>query len=602
MALESPEAQLKRWSDLEALQEHYSDFRDFYYDCSVDLLGFVPTEQQLDIANYISKGPFYLMVQAQRGEAKTTITGCFAVYQLIHQPRTRVLIVSAGTPLAKEISTWCIQIINGMEVLECLRVDTSHDGARNSVEAYDVHHTLKGPDKSPSIACVGITSNLQGRRADLLIADDIESTKNSKTALMREQLQHLTKDFTSINQKGRIIYLGTPQSTESVYNDLPARGFSVRIWPGRYPTEEEEQNYGEHLAPLIKTAMVADPSLREGGGPLGDRGKPTDPGMMSEVQLTKKEVDQGKPYFNLQHMLDTALTDADRYPLRLSDFLFYSFNNEDAPEKFSWAADPTYQINHAVGSPVKTVPIYRPAKTSETFLPWTYKVLAVDPAGGGQNGDETGVAVCYGNSCGWIAGMYVGGVPGGTTQGKLDQIINLAIKWECHDIIVEKNYGGDAWPNAITRTAFDKEWPVTVEQVWSAGQKELRIIDTLEPLLGAHKLVINTDVLNQDVHLAQKYPQEKRAVYQFMHQAKHITRERGALEHEDRLEAFSMAVKYLHDEMKKLQTKDTPMQPPNRFKGFVKDSSGRWVFSGRAVADAAVNVLGGTNIMQRFRR
>ena len=314
--IESPEQQMQRWDDLKALQEHYADFRDFYHDCSVDLLGFVPTDEQYDIAQYVAYGAHYAMVQAQRGEAKTTITGCFAVWCLIHDPWFRVLIISAGTPLAKQISVWCIQIINGMPELECLRVDPSHPGARASVEAYDIHHTLKGAEKSPSIACLGITSTSQGYRADLLIPDDIESSKNSKTAHMREQLRHLTKDFTSINSKGRIIYLGTPQSTESIYNELPARGFDVRIWPGRYPTLEEEPNYNGHLAPSIVAQMTQDPSLRTGGGPLGDRGKPTDPGMMSEVQLTKKEVDQGRSYFNLQHMLDTALSDSDRYPLK----------------------------------------------------------------------------------------------------------------------------------------------------------------------------------------------------------------------------------------------------------------------------------------------
>ena len=65
--IESPEQKQKRWEDLEALQAHYQDFRDFYYDCSVDLLGFEPTEQQLDIASFVSAGPHYEMVQAQRG-------------------------------------------------------------------------------------------------------------------------------------------------------------------------------------------------------------------------------------------------------------------------------------------------------------------------------------------------------------------------------------------------------------------------------------------------------------------------------------------------------------------------------------------------------
>ena len=76
----------------------------------------------------------------------------------------------------------------------------------------------------------------QGKRADLLIPDDIESSKNSATPVQRAKLLHLTKDFISICQYGRIVWLGTPQTMDSIYNSLPARGVAVRIWPGRYPT------------------------------------------------------------------------------------------------------------------------------------------------------------------------------------------------------------------------------------------------------------------------------------------------------------------------------------------------------------------------------
>lgn len=597
--IETLEQQEARWQDLEALQKHYADFRDFYYDCSSDLLGFEPTEEQLDISKYVAYGPDYAMVQAQRGEAKTTITGCYAVWTLIHHPSFRILIVSAGTPLAKQISTWCIQIINSMPELECLRCDTTHPGARSSVEAYDVHHTLKGPDKSPSIACLGITSTSQGYRADLLIADDVESKKNSKTALMREQLRDLTRDFTSINQKGRIIYLGTPQSTESIYNDLPARGFKVRIWPGRFPTLEEEVNYHGHLAPFITRQMKRDPSLRTGGGPLGDRGQPTDPGMMSEEMLTKKEVDQGKSYFNLQHMLDTALSDSERYPLKAKDLIIYSFDLEDAPEKFTWTNDPYYQIPNAVGAAIQDT-LYRPAKASESFIPYTYKLISIDPAGGGQNGDETGVSVLYANSCGWIAVMHVTGIPGGTQPRKLEQIQQIAQRYDVHDAIIEKNFGYDAFPNAFAAACAEKDWPMSIETVWAAGQKELRIIDSLEPVVGFHRLIIDQEVLDHDVSSCQKYPVEKRNLYSFFHQLKYITRDRESLMHDDRLESVSQGVTHLQKVIAQTNSDGAPPPPTDQFKGFKRDANGMWRFKHRVenTQQSGLNV----GLMDRFKR
>ena len=161
----------ERWADLDLLRAEYPTFKPFIYDVMTDLMGFECSDIQLDIAEFLEFGPPERMIQAQRGQAKTTITAAYAVWRLIHDPSTRILIISAGGTQATEIANWVIQIINNMDVLECLRPDRSA-GDRESVEAYDVHHVLKGPEKSPSVACVGITSNMQGKRADVLIADD----------------------------------------------------------------------------------------------------------------------------------------------------------------------------------------------------------------------------------------------------------------------------------------------------------------------------------------------------------------------------------------------------------------------------------------------
>src|ERR1051326_7895052 len=226
-AREQEAAAKVRWAKLETLQKHYTHFEDFLED-GMEELGFSATDIQREIGAWMEHGPQYIMVQAQRGQAKTTVAALFSVWCLIHSPAHRVLIISAGGTQAVEISTLIVRIITSMDVLECMRPDKMA-GDRTSVEAFDLHHSLKGLDKSPSVACVGIDSNLQGKRADLLIPDDIESSKNSATAVQRAKLLHLTKDFTSINSTGRIIWLGTPQTLESIYNSLPARGVSIRI-------------------------------------------------------------------------------------------------------------------------------------------------------------------------------------------------------------------------------------------------------------------------------------------------------------------------------------------------------------------------------------
>ncbi|MCO4346802.1 phage terminase large subunit, partial [Staphylococcus agnetis] len=239
-------------------------------------------------------------VQAQRGQAKSTITAIFAVWCLMQNPKTRVLIVSAGNDLSSEISTLITRIIMNMDILKCMRPDSSA-GDRVSVEAFDVHFSLKGIDKSPSVRCIGIGGNLPGKRADLLIADDIESPKNARTATNREVLRQAVKEFAAICTTGRIVYLGTPQTGESIYNELPQKGFTVRIWPGRFPNAKQIEHYGDMLAPSILAAIERDGSLTTGGGLDGSRGKPTDPMLMSEETLRGKER-EGVAYFELQYM------------------------------------------------------------------------------------------------------------------------------------------------------------------------------------------------------------------------------------------------------------------------------------------------------------
>lgn len=590
-----------RWVQINALRKHYSDFRDFYRDCSVDLLGFEPSAMQYDIANYIAMSDLYSMVQAQRGEAKTTITGCYAVWRLIHNPRETVLIFSAGGKMAKQISTWCIQIITGMAQLSCLVCDRSYPGARASVEAYDVHFLLKGPDKSPSISCQGITGFSQGFRASLLIADDIESKKNSLTVAMRDTLREQTRDFSSINRSGDILYLGTPQSNESIYNDLPSRGFQVRIWPGRFPTEEEELNYGPHLAPFITKQMEADPSLRHGGGPTGDRGQPTDPIMMSEEMLTKKEVDSGKAYFDLQFMLNTALTDYERFPLKASELMIYSFDNDECPGKFVWTNDITCEVPIPTGSLVRTK-IYRPAKVHSEFFPYSHKLLAVDPAGGGQNGDETGVAVIY--ACnGYFILKYVGGVPGGTQRPKLIKLMELAVKYGCTTTLIEQNFGHGAYAEAYRAICIEHEVKMKIEEVFATGQKELRIIDTLEPVIGAHKLLVDQSALQDDVVSTEKYPVERRQSYQFLHQLVHITRDKGSLLHEDRLDAFTHGVRHLVNLIKINADEAVGQKLLRKFKDFAQcPVTGMWRLAHRMDNGGAIPNTIKANVMDKYKR
>ena len=104
---------------------------------------------------------------------------------------------------------------------------------------------------------------------------------------MREQLLNISKDFAAICTHGDTLYLGTPQTKDSIYKTLPGRGFEVRVWPGRIPNAEMRERYGETLAPYIQTLI--DTGYKETGFGLdGTLGECTDKGRYNEEALIEK--------------------------------------------------------------------------------------------------------------------------------------------------------------------------------------------------------------------------------------------------------------------------------------------------------------------------
>ena len=79
MARESTEQALKRWKDLTALQEHYTNFSDFLHDIQSEVYGWETSEIQYNIGDFLQHGGDAIMIQAQRSQAKTNITAKFAV-------------------------------------------------------------------------------------------------------------------------------------------------------------------------------------------------------------------------------------------------------------------------------------------------------------------------------------------------------------------------------------------------------------------------------------------------------------------------------------------------------------------------------------------
>ena len=86
-----------------------------------------------------------------------------------------------------------------------------------------------------------------------------------------------------------------------------------------------------------------------------------------------------------------------------------------------------------------------------------------------------------------------------------------------------------------------------IKDFTSTGQKEVRIVNTLLPLMTNHNLIVDYDVVLEDTSVSEEGLTLRSQSYSLFYQMTRLTRDRGALEHDDRLDALSIAVEYIKD-------------------------------------------------------
>jgi hypothetical protein len=499
------------------------DFRKFLYIVWKTLNLPDPTPIQYDMGNYLQVGPRRCVVEAFRGIGKSWITSAYVVWLLYCDPQHKILVVSASKERADAFSTFTKRLINEIDLLQHLR---TKNGQRDSVIAFDVGPSM--PDHSPSVKSVGISGQLTGSRANTIIADDVEVTNNSATQTMRDKLSEAIKEFDAVlKPSGRVIYLGTPQTEMSIYNLLPERGYEIRVWPARYPTDKQSAMYQGRLAPFIELNRASQETL------------PTEPDRFTKTDLMEREASYGKAGFALQFMLDTTLADADKYPLKLSDLMVTALNPKKGWADLAWASGPTQVVENVPIVGFTGDKFYRPMWMSDDMLDFTGSVLAIDPSGRGK--DETAYAVVKMLN-GYLYVTRIGGFVGGYSDKTLTSLSTVAKQESVNMVIVESNFGDGMYVKLLT-PILNRIHRVTIEEVRHSTQKEMRMIDTLEPVMMQHRLIVDEKLIKED------YDSAPEPSYSLFYQMTRLTRDRGAIIHDDRLDALSMAVAYWTEQM-----------------------------------------------------
>jgi hypothetical protein len=492
-----------------------------------------PTPLQYDIAKFLQHGPNKIGIEAFRGVGKSFVTSAYCIWELLRDPQKKILVVSASKNRADNFTTFTMRLIMEMPILAGLRPRADQ---RCSKIEFDVGPAL--PDQSPSMKSVGITSQITGTRADIIISDDVEVMNNSATADMRESLLEKTREFSAILKplpSAKTIYLGTPQTEDSIYNKLPTN-FVVRIWPAIVPTEKEAESYGDRLAPYVRKLMEE-----------GKAGQSCDPQRFTIMDLMERQGEYGKAGFSLQFMLNTQLSDLERYPLKVHDLVVMYTAVDQAPMSVNWLPDPDRECKDLNNLSMPGDKFYLHAGHSKEFAEYTGSVLAVDPSGRGK--DETGYAVVKFLN-GFVYLRRAGGLAGGYDPDTLEKLAKIALEEKVNHVIIEANFGDGMFTQLFQPVLF-RHHKCKVEEVKHSIQKERRIIDTLEPVMGRHRLIVDKDVLIKDWESIQGYESSIRVFKSLIYQLTRVCYERGALRFDDRLDAVAMAVAYFSEVMAK---------------------------------------------------
>jgi len=492
-------------------QEVIDDFRNHLYFCFKHLGLGEPTKIQYELARQIQEGPDDQIIAAGRGTGKSTITACLASWIWLRNPNGTFLVLSNTQGKAIDFVSQARKILSVVPYCQHL---VPRENDKDNALGFNIAVRTKFT-QDLSCAARGITGQITGLHSDFIILDDIEIAGKNETPVGKETLIKKLAELESIrNKPSRVIFLGTPHYQDSIYNVLKESYPMIK-----YPAEVPD--------PTIPSEMedVADWVLELALEP----GEPTQPERFDKAELASRKAKMGPSAYALQYKLDTSLADLGRYPLKLRDLIVLDIDPEVGPDKIVWQGQNPMPGMPVFGISGDIVPV--PMHVSSVYLPFQQTVLFVDPSGRGA--DETGVCVASVLS-GMIFVHELLGIEGGYDDGTLKKIARLINEYKVNLVRVESNFGDGLFTKVLVPFLLQHCDQVGVEEYRVSGQKELRIIKTLEPVMAMHRLCVSRKAIRD---------QENQLQITRLHAG------RGALKHDDRVDVLSAAVEYFKAHM-----------------------------------------------------
>lgn len=386
-----------------------------------------------------------LVLMAFRSCGKSTLMGLFCVWLLWRNPNIRILVLSADLALARKMVRNVKRILEKHILTQHLKPEKLDQwGADRFTVVRDQEL------RDPSMLAKGISANLTGTRADIIICDDVEVPKTCDTAHKREDLRHRLLELDYIlTPNGTQIYVGTPHCWNTIYADKPR----VELMEDRAFLE----GFNRMVVPI-----------------LTKEGRSVWPERFTEENIRAIQHKTGPAHFKSQMMCEPV------------NILEGTLKSEDIQ---IYHDDLTYQ--EAGGQPVIRIADRRIVAVSAWW----------DPAFGREGGDRSIVAILYTDEKKefWLHGLEqlcVGVRPEedeATTQCRL--VCQLARKFYLPSVAIETNGLGKFLPNILRRELKKENVGCVVREITSRRPKSIRILEAFDAVLAARSLHVHASVL-----------------------------------------------------------------------------------------------------------
>lgn len=389
------------------------------------------------------KGNTRLLLMAFRSAGKSTIVGLFAAWLLYKRADLRILVLAADFSLSKRMVRNVKRIIERHPLTQKLLPDSPDQWAS---DRFTVKRMMELRD--PSMLAKGITSNITGSRADIVICDDVEVPNTCDTAEKRRELRERLGEMNYVLVPGGTqLYVGTPHNYHTIYADQPRQelGEEAEFLSGfkrlKIPVLD---NKGES-AWIERYSENDIARIREGAGPNK---------FASQMMLEPRNIAEGR--------LNTKLLQVYDHKLDYAKELQTLFLGQ--------------------------------TKLASASAFW-------DPAFGSAKGDHSVCAVIFADADG---NLYLHNIAYIKTNEQSDQdeatqqcqrIAEIAKQHYLPSLSVEINGIGKFLPNILRNELAKAKTPCKVQEISQSRAKDTRILEAFDAVLAAKRLYVHRSVL-----------------------------------------------------------------------------------------------------------